>query len=113
METKHVINGTCPECRGPLSVTEHHSDETIREYKCLVGHTFSAKALLQSHSDAQEKALWAAVVALEEAANLVKEVEAEFPPAVSKRLQKQAELKRKQAKELCDILEKLEPFQTG
>ena len=114
MQTKRLIDATCPECRGPLSETVQTRDgQQMSEYKCLVGHTYSAKALLQAHSDAQEKALWSAVVALEEAANLVKAVASEFPAEVHQRLQRQAELKRKQATELCAILERLEPFKTG
>lgn len=114
MQTKRLIDATCPECRGPLSETMQVSGgQKMSEYKCLVGHTYSAKALLQSHSETQEKALWSAVVALEEAANLVRAVASEFTPEVRQRLQQQAELKQKQAIELRAILERLEPFKTG
>ena len=114
MEAKQLINATCPECRGPLTETVHSNGEgEVREYNCLVGHCYAARALLQAHSEAQEKALWSAVVALEEACNLVDAVAAEFPPEVAKKLKRQAKTKREQAKALHQLLEHLEPFQTG
>ena len=109
METKQSIEGTCPECRGPLS--EVQNDE-LREYSCLVGHTFSPRSMLLAHSQAQEKALWAAVVALEESVNLVRLVAPQLPAHIAKRLESQAEEKLLQAREIRKVLERLEPFET-
>src|SRR4051812_32941857 len=109
-QAKKLIEATCPDCRGPLSLTLH--DHDMREYGCLVGHRYSADSLLAAHSDAQEKALWAAVVALEEAANLVGEVGTEFSPDVRKRLESQAELKLQQAEKIRGVLQTLECFKT-
>jgi len=108
MHTKEIIEATCPDCRGPLS---EHRLEGAREYRCLVGHAYSARTLLQAHSDAQEKALWAAVVALEESANLVELITGQLP-SVAERLQQQAETKLRQAAEIRKVIENLEPFQT-
>ena len=105
---EQLIEATCPECRGPLRIITH--DQNIREYKCLVGHTYSARSLLAAHSEAQEKALWASVVALEEAEKIVGAVSPELPVAVAERLHVQAELKLAQAKEIRAVLERLEPF---
>jgi hypothetical protein len=77
-----------------------------------VGHTYSARALLQAHSETEERALWAAVVALEETANIVRMVAAQLPPVVAERLENQAKEKQRQAGEIRKILENLEPFQT-
>jgi two-component system chemotaxis response regulator CheB len=107
-ETKRSIEGTCPECRGPLS--EHRID-TLVEYKCLVGHTYSPLSLLRAHSEAQEKALWAAVVALEEATNLVQALAPQLKPAVLQKLETQAAEKTQQAREIRNILARLDPFQ--
>ena len=107
MEIKQSIEATCPDCRGPLSLTDQ---EGLREYHCLVGHAYSAVGLLQAHSEAQEKAVWSAVVALEEATKQVEAVAADLPPAVNERLEKQAKQKRQQAQEIRRILEQLEPF---
>ena len=110
VEIKTAIEATCPDCRGPLSVSTYGG---LREYSCLVGHRYSARGLLQAHSEAQEKSLWAAVVALEEAANLVREVARDFPLEVAARLQEQAAKKVDQAAAIRGILQELESFETG
>jgi two-component system, chemotaxis family, protein-glutamate methylesterase/glutaminase len=108
-EDKNLIEATCPECRGPLTEIRH---DEICEYRCLVGHRYSARGVLEAHSEAQEKALWAAVVALEEAANLTKQVASQFPPEVAARLITQGERRLSQAAEIRKVIETLEPFQT-
>ena len=60
-----------------------------------------------AHSETQEKALWAAVVALEE-----QETASDFPDDVAERLQQQTVKKIEQAREIRRILAQLEPFQT-
>jgi two-component system chemotaxis response regulator CheB len=108
-EMKTAIEATCPDCRGPLSVSVYGG---FREYSCLVGHRYSACVLLQAHSEAQERSLWAAVVALEEASNLVPEVAGEFPDDVAERLREQAARKLEQAVAIRRILQELESFKT-
>jgi two-component system chemotaxis response regulator CheB len=108
-EAKRCIEASCPECRGPLS--EISLDE-LREYSCLVGHRYSARGLLQAHSETQEQMLWAAVVTLEECANLIKAIASEFPEAALERLREQVAKKLQQAAEIRRILEELEPFWT-
>ncbi len=110
METKRLIEATCPDCRGPLS--DHVQDDEIHEYRCVVGHCYSARTLLQAHSEAQEKALWAAVVSLEETAALVDALVFEFDAELQARLRAQVEQKLLQAGRLREVLEKLEPFET-
>lgn len=105
-----LVKATCPECRGPL--TDIEEDEQVHEYVCLVGHRYSPKTLLQAHSSTQESALWAAVVALEEARNLVRSVSGQFSPEVAEHLARQAETKYNQAQEVRRIIEHLEAFQT-
>jgi two-component system chemotaxis response regulator CheB len=107
METKQLIEATCPDCRGPLSEIEH---ENVHEFRCLVGHAYSARSLLQAHSETQEKALWAAVVALEESAKIVQAVASELPPGVVQALETQSREKHEQAQQIRGILERLEPF---
>jgi len=109
-DAQRVLEATCPDCRGPMSESVYGG---LREYSCLVGHRYSARALLQAHSETQEKSLWSAVVALEEAANLVRETAEEFPDGVADRLREQAAKKLAQAKEIRRVLEHLEPFETG
>ena len=111
METKELIEATCPGCRGPLTQICHH--DAIYEYRCLVGHSYAARALLQAHSEVQEQALWMAVLALEESANLVRAATPALPQDVADRLTAQVDLKKQQAAAIRQILERLEPFETG
>jgi two-component system chemotaxis response regulator CheB len=59
---------TCPECGGVL--WERGEKPVI--YECHVGHTFTEQALMAEQSDQVEAALWTAVRALEESAELKK-----------------------------------------
>ena len=107
MESSRNINATCPECRGPLTEVQLNG---MREYRCLVGHAYSPRSVLQAHSETQEKALWAAVVALEEAANLVRIAAPQFAQPIPEKLETQAVQKLQQAAEIRNVLERLEPF---
>ena len=109
MTTRKLINATCPECRGPL--TEIQTDDLV-EYECLVGHRYAPEALLHAHSETQERTLWAAVVALEEARNLVRDVAPRLPPKVRSSLELEAEEKLAQAGKVRDIIHDLTPFRT-
>jgi two-component system, chemotaxis family, protein-glutamate methylesterase/glutaminase len=108
MATKQLVEATCPECRGPLSAVDL---DGLREIRCLVGHVYGARSLLQAHSETQESALWAAVVALEEAINLVEFCAPDLPSEVLDSLRLQCEKKRVQANQIRQILNELEPFQ--
>jgi two-component system, chemotaxis family, protein-glutamate methylesterase/glutaminase len=57
----------CPECGGVLF--EREQDDFLH-FRCHVGHAFSEEALFASQSRAAEGALWSAVRALEEKAEL-------------------------------------------
>jgi two-component system chemotaxis response regulator CheB len=109
MESKQTyIEATCPECRGPLTETQTGD---LREYRCLVGHQYSARSLLKGHSETEERTLWAAVVVLEEAVELVEKTSSQFAPEVVAHLKQQARVKSSQAMELRAILKQLQPFQ--
>jgi two-component system chemotaxis response regulator CheB len=110
MTTRRVLEATCPECRGPL--TEIREADFV-EYECLVGHRYAPEALLHAHAEAQERVLWSAVVALEEAQNLVSNVAPYLPAAIRSSLESEAEQKRHQATIIRDILGHLTPFRTG
>jgi hypothetical protein len=79
-------------------------------YQCLVGHLYSIRSVLQAHSEIQEKALWSAVVALEESLTLARLAGSDLAPHLAARIAAQAEVKVKQAAEIRAILKQLEPF---
>jgi len=113
VDNTHPIQATCPLCRGPLSETvKTDGDRKLVELKCLVGHCFSPRALLEAHSQVEETVLWSAVVALEEASILVDAVTSQFTPQIAQRLRDQCLLKKRQALDIRTILEHLEPFET-
>lgn len=62
-----VTEFTCPECGGTLWTVDDHG---ATRYRCRVGHAFSEGSLILGKQDAVEAALWAAIVALEEKADL-------------------------------------------
>jgi two-component system chemotaxis response regulator CheB len=47
----------------------------LLRYACRVGHSFSIESMLQDQSNATERAVWAALRALEERANLSRRME--------------------------------------
>ena len=107
--THRIIQATCPECRGPLTEIR---DGELMEFQCLVGHRYSPEAVLHAHAEAEERALWAAVVALEEAQRLVDEVGPHLAPEVRASVESEAALKLQQAGQVRDIIHQLTPFRT-
>lgn len=57
----------CPECSGPLWEI---GPANAKQYKCLVGHAYSPQSLDVAQSDEVERALWVALRALEQRADL-------------------------------------------
>lgn len=63
---KELSEFTCPDCGGSLWVV---SDEPLH-FRCRVGHAYSSQSLEVGKQDALEAAIWAAIVALDERADL-------------------------------------------
>ena len=59
---------TCPECGG--SLWEFYEGRKLSRYRCHVGHNFTPKGLLANKTSEVEGALWTALRALEENAEL-------------------------------------------
>jgi two-component system chemotaxis response regulator CheB len=60
---------SCPDCGGVLWETEQGE---LLHFRCHVGHAFSEESLLAKQSDELEAALWTALRALEEKADLAR-----------------------------------------
>jgi two-component system, chemotaxis family, protein-glutamate methylesterase/glutaminase len=102
MEERRLTDLTCPDCRGTIWETLRGKN---REYRCRVGHTYSPKAMLAEHFAAQEKALYAAMVALEEGASLANRLADNFEVPEDEHLRAEAQEREKQAAMIRKILE--------
>lgn len=72
---------TCPECGGTLWIEGEHP----LRLRCRVGHSYSTESFAVGKQDAIEAALWAAIVALEERADLSRRMLRRFGSARSDR----------------------------
>jgi two-component system chemotaxis response regulator CheB len=82
---------TCPDCGGALWVV----DEELLRFRCRVGHAFSPESLFVGKRDALEAALWAAIVDLEERADLSRRLLRRLAPlAHVSRLRYEADIER-------------------
>ncbi len=85
---RNLLELTCPECRGPLW---EERQGPIIEYRCRIGHAYSALALAQEHDDMVERTLWSAAVALEEAADISEKLAPELGANAAERVRKKRE----------------------
>ena len=98
---------TCPDCRGTIwEVPRGNSSE----YRCRVGHSYSPKSMLSEHFGAQETALYAAVVALEEGASLTTRLTDKFEPELAPRLEEEARERRAEAEAIRKLLRERKSF---
>jgi two-component system chemotaxis response regulator CheB len=67
------VDVVCPLCQGALSLAELNG---FQWFRCHVGHTFSLESLAIEQGEEVERALWAAVRALEESAAITRRVHA-------------------------------------
>ena len=102
-----ITDLTCPDCRGTIWEVSRGKG---KEYRCRVGHTFSPKAMLSEHFATQEKALYAAIVALEEGASLANQLAGAFEPPLSERLRAEARERQLQAETITGILKERSSF---
>jgi two-component system chemotaxis response regulator CheB len=92
---------TCPECRGPISETYNGA---FSEFRCRVGHRYSPETFLAAHADTRERALWAAVVALEEGAEAARDLSSRAPAGLQRRLELEAGDNDRAAVKIRDLL---------
>jgi two-component system chemotaxis response regulator CheB len=66
---------SCPACGGVLTEAD---DEKVIRFRCRVGHAYAAETLLGEQSETVEAALWTALRALEERADLSRRLARRF-----------------------------------
>lgn len=91
----------CPLCQGVL--TEART-EVFQHFRCHVGHTFSLEGLVQQQSEEMERALWAAVRALEESAALSSRLSASGPGELRNRFAEKANTQLREAEFIRHML---------
>lgn len=94
---------TCPDCKGTIWEVAHENGSG-KEYRCRVGHTFSPKSMLSEHFAVQERALYSAIVSLEEGASLAERLAQQFEAPLSERLREEAHQRQIQAATLRQVL---------
>jgi two-component system chemotaxis response regulator CheB len=100
MEPK-LTDLTCPDCRGTIWEVARGNG---KEYRCRVGHTFSPKSMLSEHFAVQEKALYSALVALEEGASLAQTLSDNSAGETRERLMQEARHRESEADVLRNLL---------
>lgn len=95
------VEVVCPNCQGKLTVSEMEGHPTFR---CHVGHAFSLQGLSAAQAEEVERALWAAVRALEEAAALSRRVASTMSGGMRARLLEREKDQRAHAEVVRDIL---------
>ncbi len=101
---------SCPDCGGTLWETEAGG---VWSYRCRVGHAFTMNSLAARHADSLERILWSAFRALEERAGMSRRVARRLAERGREesagRFERQAEISARQAEQLKDLLDSLEP----
>jgi two-component system chemotaxis response regulator CheB len=91
----------CPVCQGVLSEAQTGEFEYFR---CHVGHAFSMESLIREQSEGLERALWAAVRALEESAALSQRLSSSEKSELRHRFKEKAFTQAQQAEQIRHIL---------
>ena len=97
---------TCPECRGPISEV---GDGKLMQYRCRVGHAYSALAFAHEHQNTVERKLWESVLVLDESAEVADRLHLQF----GGNYRQVANERRTQAALLRDILNDMNAIHIG
>lgn len=99
METRRT-SLTCPDCGGAI---ERIEDGKLRQYRCRVGHAYSADSALTAHAAREENTLWTAIVLLQEGAELAAEIAQARGGEAAEQLRKEAKAKRELAERVRKV----------
>jgi two-component system chemotaxis response regulator CheB len=103
----------CPICQGVLTEAQ---PGLFQHFRCHVGHAFTLQSLVRDQSEELERALWAAVRALEESAALARRVGLQNTGEMRQRLEEKANTHARQADYLRHMLlygDQLSPLDAG
>ena len=84
----------CPTCQGVLTEARTSNFE---QFRCHVGHTFTLDSLVREQDEEMERALWAAVRALEESAALGRRMSTHAAGELKRRYEETGQTQRQQA----------------
>jgi two-component system, chemotaxis family, protein-glutamate methylesterase/glutaminase len=101
MKTVRRTELTCPDCRGPISESRQGP---MVEYACLIGHRYSPMTFLAAHAETRERALWSAVVALEEGATIARQVAQHSTWEAQQLLEQEASYNANAARKIRELL---------
>ena len=88
----------------------HREPGAPTEFRCRVGHSFSLHSMFAEHFSAIEKAMWAAIVALEEGAVLAAKFAESAQPELKEKLLGESRQRKSEADELRRMLEARKVF---
>jgi two-component system chemotaxis response regulator CheB len=94
----------CPECGGVLWEID---DEELPRFRCRVGHAYSAEGTVEAQGEAIETALWTALRALQERAQLSERLAARVGSAGAKQSQARFEDFAREAREQAEVIRRL------
>ena len=106
MEPK-LTDLTCPDCRGTIWEVPRGN---ATEYRCRVGHSYSPRSMFAEHVATEERALYAAMVALEEGASLANRLVDRWDGDLRERLLEEARNREADAGMLRKLIEQRRPF---
>jgi two-component system chemotaxis response regulator CheB len=96
---------SCPECGGPLWGIR---DGRLQRFRCHTGHTYGLDSLLSDQGQQIERALWAAIKALEQRAQLLSDLArdrtTERRPLLASNFEQEAARLRLHVQTLRDVL---------
>lgn len=91
----------CPLCDGAITETEMNG---FQSFRCHVGHSFSLNAVAAEQADQVERALWAAIRALDEAAALSRKLADRSDGDLKQRFEEREDTQRRQARTLRELV---------
>lgn len=101
---------TCPDCGGSL---EKLQSGDMLQYRCRVGHAYSADSARTAHTAREENTLWSAIVLLQEGAEIALETAATKKGGVAEQLRKEAQAKRELAERVRAVVLELPSISAG